>query len=274
MQLIPQDENKRWLIYKVCLFVLIIFGLLLAALFGVLMFYPHDQNAQNMVGFPFFVSCPITLIAISVMRNLHLRKHFAADSYSLPYKLRKEKFILFFFIGCAIAMSALLVRKSTSGYAPSFAPPLLEISTNTSTLFSVPAWTLVPIIICIMMLLLYFLVSWQGTILYHDHLRWYGFGGKKEISYNEIKTVKIEAKASGSEGGGYNSILMLFREHKSPLEINLRPYTASSVIIMLNVIHQFAPNATMNELAEQMRQGDFPIMSNPNKNPFNQESSQ
>ena len=269
MQLIPQDENKRWLIYKVCLFILIVFGLLVAALFGVLMLYPHDQQAQNMVGFPFIASCPVTLIAISVMRKLHLKKHFIAESYSLHYKLRKDKTVLFIFVGCAIAMSALAIRKSTSSYVPTFAPPLLAVSTSTSTLFSIPAWMLVPIVACIMLALLYFLVSWQGTILYHDHLHWYGFGSKKDIAYNEIQKVKVEPRAIGYPDGGYMSTLRLFREHKSPLEINLMPYTASSVIIMLNVIHQFAPNATMNELAEQMRQGNFPIMSNPNKNPFN-----
>lgn len=259
MRLIPQDEKKRWLIYKVCLFVLILFGLLVAAGFGVLMLYPHDQHAQNMVGFPFIASCPITLVAISVMRKLRLKKHFVAESYSLPYKLRKDKTILFIFVGCAIMMSALSIGKATSSYAPSFAPPLLEVSTNTSKLFSVPAWALAPIIICVMMVFIYFLVSWQGTILYHDHLHWYGFGSKKDISYSEIQKVNIEPKASGSQGGGHNRILMLFREHESPLEINLTPYTAPSVIVMLNVIHQFAANATMNELAEQMRQGDFPV---------------
>ena len=271
MQQTSRDENKRWLIYKVCLFVLILFGLHLAALFGVLMLYPHDQQAQNRVGLPFIVSCIASLIAISVMRKLHLKKHFVAESYSLPYKLRKEKFILYFFAGCAIVMSAMMIRKATSSFVPSFAPPLLVVSTNTSTLFTVPAWALGPIFICIMMALLCFLVSWQGAVLYQDHLHWYGFGSKNNISYNEIKNVTVEPRASGSAGRGCNYILKLFREHKPPLEINLTPFTASSVIIMLNVIHQYAPDAAMNELAGQMRQGDFPVIGDTNQSSVSRE---
>ena len=48
-------------------------------------------------------------------------------------------------------------------------------------------------------------------------------------------------------------------EYKPLLRINLTPISKSDRIIILNVIHQFAPNATMNELAEQMRNGDFPV---------------
>jgi hypothetical protein len=273
MQLIPQDEDKRWLIYKVCLGVACISAVLTAALFLVVVLFPHDQNKQTLFGMPCFVSWIAMLIAFAVMRRLYLTKHFTASSYSLPYRLRKDKFILYFFIGCTIALSAMMISKATSNYAPSLATPLLEVFTkNNSKLFAVPVWALAPIIICALMTFLYLLISWQGTILYHDHLHWYGFGSRKDIFYSEIQKVSIESRPTGSAGGGYNYILRLFTEHKPPLEINLTPFTASSVIVMLNVIHQFAPNAVINELAEQMRRGDFPIMSNSARNPFNQES--
>jgi hypothetical protein len=192
------------------------------------------------------------------MRKLHLKKHFVAESYSLPYKLRKEKFILYFFVGCAIVMSAMMIREATSSYVPTFDPPLLVVSTNTSTLFTVPAWALGPIFICIMIALLCFLVSWQGAILYQDHLHYYTFLSKTDVSYYDIKTVMIRRAPK-------SYYMTLSRNSKPPLEINISPFTTSSVIIMLNVIHQYAPAAAMNELAEQMRQGDFPVIGDTNQ---------
>jgi hypothetical protein len=140
----------------------------------------------------------------------------------------------------------------------------MVISTDKLKIVTIPGWALLPLIIGSGMLVLYLLVSWQGAILYDDYLHWFGFGKKEDIPYNQINGVEIEK----SNGSGASCILKLSREHKSPYEINLAPFTNSSIIIMLNVLHQYAPNATMNELAEMMRQGDFPIMWGRTKSPF------
>jgi len=262
MQLIPQDESKRWLIYKGCLFVVYVAALLTSALFLVLMIYPHDQNKQVFVGMPCFGSWIFMLFAFAIMRRLYLTKHFEASSYSLPYKLSKDKGLAIFFAGCAIVTSALYLSKGVTN--PKLLSPLMVISTDSSRIVTIPGWVLLPLLVCIVMLFLYLILAWQGAILYTDHLHWFGFGSKEDVSYDQVKGVEVEK----SNGSGASCILRLSREHKPPYEINLAPYTNSSIIIMLNVLHQYAPNATMNELAEMMRQGDFPIMWGRTKSPF------
>jgi small-conductance mechanosensitive channel len=175
-----------------------------------------------------------TMIAGNVMYKLKLTNHYEAKSYTLPYKVKKD-----------LTLNYILLGVLFLGLVPGLFGPLTQ---DTVILF---------LIILVSISLLVTLMRWNGVILYVDHLCHYELWSKHNISYKDIINANVELFYGNSRH--YQLTIQSRNRAKSLIKIHFYLISKSDRIIILSVIHQFAPQATMNELAEQMRNGDFPV---------------
>ena len=242
------EKNKQRRIYKWCMAVFALEGILIAALVCVLTFFPKDRALHNVVGFTFIGSFVPALIAVCMMSRVRTTRHVEAGEYSLPYKLGKEKVSLIIPGGIMLLLSLLMMPTALSGRTFT----MTEYKGGPA-IFSVPSWIL-PLFLWGPFGPLLLLTTWQGVILFDDHLCHYTGWKKHNMFYRDMKRVEIKRR-----GATYVMEIHHEKVGKPPLEIHLTMIPAKDCAIMLNVIQKFSPDAVMNELAQQMRQGEFPL---------------
>lgn len=241
MQLIPQDENKQRLISRICSFILILCFILFIALLLVMDAYSQNRHLQNIVGFT-LVACLLPgLIAFNVLQHLKITNHYEAGNYSLPYKIGKRESVKYMTIGLVAFGVLFLVAIYPALHTP--------VDFIYAVLFMFVPLGLLAIII-----------NSHGVILYSDHLCKYILWRKFRIFYRDISRIEVDLFYFDVQHRYYRLIVYNQRDDKALIKINISPIPKSDVIIMLNVLHQNASDAPLNELAEQMRQGDFPIL--------------
>ncbi len=97
------------------------------------------------------------------------------------------------------------------------------------------------------------LFNWQSLTVFDDHLLFNSFGKKNTVLYKDIGEVKVEEPRNGEV-----PMLTLFLHHqgqaKSPLKINLKLFSTSDRVLLLQLIKENGPHAHLNSLAEKIRQ--------------------
>jgi hypothetical protein len=155
-----------------------------------------------------------------------------------------------------------------------------ELYLLVSGIFVLALWVILPDLwrasfLGAVVLLLFFVVmyalfllifSWNNIVLYEDHLAYSQYWKPYNIAYKDITDVCIDSTISFWVGPYHIGFMRTFtftiktnNMCKTSIQINFSAFSNSDLIITLNVIHQFAPHATMNELAVQMKNGDFPV---------------
>ena len=238
MQLIPQDEKKQRLISRICSFILILCFVLFVALSLVMDAYPQNRHLQNIVGFTFVASFLPGWIAIYFLQHLKITNHYEAGNYSLPYKIGKRESAKYVTIGLV-------------------AFGILFLFTIYPALHTPADFVYAILFMFVPLGLLVVIINSHGVILYSDHLCKYILWRKFRIFYRDISRIEVGLFHFDIQQRYYRLIVYNQHDDKALLKINI---SKPDVIIILNVLHQNAPDAPLNELAEQMRQGDFPIL--------------
>jgi hypothetical protein len=205
--------------------------------------YKGDQGRQNIAGFIFVGSLIVDLFIIKAAQRIKITgtQHVEANQFILPYKVGKDKSYLIIFIVLGILLGLVLLGAATSSGR--------QLSTATwALIFGTATLCVVPY---------YIIAALQGIILYPDHLYYYQLGTKKNIFYGEMERIEIAYAPPQYRANVF--VLSIYSNTKSIPEanINLTPVPKKDLVIILNVIHQSAPNAIFNDMAEQMRQGIF-----------------
>jgi len=172
-----------------------------------------------------------------------ITNHYEAPEYTLPYKAKKDSNIFYLVTGI-FALSLWVII-----------PVIFSRSSLATIIFGAT--------MLVMYGLFFVISSWSSVVLYEDHLSYSQYWKIKNIAYNDIADVNI-AMLTRFEFNPYfigfrRTFFFTIKTCNGLVEINMSVLSRADLIIILNVIHQFAPHATMNELAEQMKNGDFPV---------------
>jgi hypothetical protein len=236
----------------------VVFVVSFLSLFVALLLYQGDRGRQNIAGFIFVGSLIIDVFIIKAAQRIKTTEtqHVEANQYVLPYKVGKDKAYLIIFIALGVLLGLVLLGAALSNGQQLSAPTVIDWN-NGEAYITIPMWGLIFGTATLCVVPYYIIAALQGIILYPDHLYYYQLGTKKNIFYKEME--KIEIAYAPSQYRANVFVLSIYSKTKSIPDalINLTSIPKKDLVIILNVIHQSAPNAIFNDMAEQMRQGVF-----------------
>jgi hypothetical protein len=158
-----------------------------------------------------------------------------AGNVSLPYKLKRPYFTFFtvFTFVCLLALAGMALFGGRDGLMLT----LLLVG---------PLW---------FGLSMGVVFNWQFLTLYHDQLLFKHFWKKHQVLYKDIQGVEVVETISTRTG----SIISLYLHHTgtspSPLKVNFKLFSAGDRAILLKTIKDSAPDARLNDQAEEILMG-------------------
>ncbi|MEZ0375488.1 MAG: hypothetical protein ACAI44_40750 [Candidatus Sericytochromatia bacterium] len=242
------ENQKKLRIYHWWTRAGILYGILLGIVLPcIIALFPKDRTLHNLVGFTFLgLSFPFLIATVWVL-TFKITQRVEIAHYLLPHKLGKDKSIYYFFGGIALGFTLLMMPVALGG------KPIPIVHQGSPTGASLPGWAPLPVIWGLFGLMLLF-TTWRGVILCQDHLIQYQGWKKRRLFFREINRVEVLNQ---------NSHRVMEIHHagadKSPLLVELSYIPAKDYVFMLNVVHHSAPHVVMNELAQQIRQGEVPV---------------
>jgi hypothetical protein len=174
----------------------------------------------------------------------------------LPYKPKREQGYLVMVFGCIVMGSiSILAHEPSRSHLIS---TLMVITVNNHTTLIVPVWLKSVIGLSVIYFLLYHLGNGGRVILDRDFFRYHTYLKKHQMAYADIEQAEISKGYDGTYGA--RAFMDIYsRKNTTPIRINLGSISGADVAIILKVIHQQEPRAKMNEVAERIRKGEFPI---------------
>lgn len=241
------------------IFGIIVFVASFLFLFTVLLLYPGDRGRQNIAGFTFVGILIFDLFIIKAAHRIKTNEtqQVKTKQFTLPYKVKKDKTYMIVFVGLGILLFLMPIGAGLS-HGRHLSTPLVIDWNNGQASVALPMWALALVVTCLSIAPFYFLATCQRLIVYEDHLCFRQLVGKKNIVYSKIE--KIETNYVPWRNWSHIYLLSIDGKTKNVPQLNIILTTVpkDDLVIVLNVIHQSAPDATFNDLAEQMRQGIFP----------------
>lgn len=102
------------------------------------------------------------------------------------------------------------------------------------------------------------LAFFPRMVLQQDHAAYRNYWIKREIFYRDID--KIEAEYQQSIINSSNLTLLFFQKNGSSVKMSIGAFAPKECVVLLNILKSCAPDAAMNDLARQIKNGDVPAV--------------
>lgn len=236
----------------------IVFVVSFLSLLTALLLFQGDRGRQNIAGFIFVGSLIIDVFIIKAAQRIRTTEtqHVEVKQFTLPYRTKTDKTYTLIFLGLGVLLFLMPLGAGLS-HGRHLSTPLVMDWNNGQASIALPMWIFVMGAVFLCIVPLYFLVTYQGIVIYQNRVCYYQLWMKKNILFTEMEKVEINYVPWNYGSHVYLLSIHCMTKNIPPLKVVLTTVDKHDLVIILNVIHQSAPNAIFNDLAEQMRQGIF-----------------